>query len=123
VRVRDPYNRNDALAEVVLRDESLSTSGCYDLDEVDGVQICNIFDPRTGLPRHGMLSATVIASSATQTDALSTGFLVMGVEEARAFCASHPNVRAIMVPESPDNEPAPVWIGEQQSPSKHGSTP
>lgn len=123
VRVRHPYNRDDALAEVVLRDESLSTSGCYDLVVVDGVQVCNIFDPRTGLPRHGMLSATAIAPTATETDALSTAFLVMGVEEVREFQQRHPRVRAIMVPESPGDDPAPVWIGEIASPTKHGSTP
>lgn len=122
VRVRHPYNSEAAVAEIVLRDESLSTSGCYDLRVVDGVAICNIFDPRTGLPRRGMLSATVIAPSAMQTDALSTAFLVMGVEEARKFCVDHPDVQAIMVPETPNGDPAVVWIGERFSPAKDGST-
>ncbi len=122
VRIRHPYNSEDALAEVVLKDESLSTSGCYDLDEVDGRPVCNIFDPRTGRPLRGMLSASAIAPTATQSDALSTGFLVMGIDETRAFRVRHPEVRAILVPETPGAELAPVWIGDGEPPWNHGST-
>jgi thiamine biosynthesis lipoprotein len=122
VRVRDPYNSANTLAKVVLNGESLSTSGCYDLDKVDGTPICNIFDPRTGRPKTGMLSATVIGLTATYTDALSTGFLVMGVDETRAFCKEHPEIRAILVPEPPDGDPVPIWIGDGEAPWENGST-
>ena len=78
-------------------------------------------DPRTGRPRSGMLSATVIGPTATGTDALSTGLLVMGVDEARKLRGRHPELRAILVPEPPDGEPAPIWLGGGEAPWENGS--
>jgi thiamine biosynthesis lipoprotein len=113
VRIQHPYNNQEAVAEVVLRDESLSTSGCYgDLPVVDGVRICNIFDPRTGHARHGVVSASAIAATGTETDALGKAFLILGVDEARRFCARYPGVRAVIVPETAGDTLTPVWIGQ-----------
>lgn len=99
VRIRNPYADTPCLEEVVLRDESLSTSGSYEkFFTIGGKKYCHIFDPRTGMPVDGMLSSTAITSTGTETDALSTAFFVMGVEKVRAYCASHKGVRAILVP-------------------------
>ncbi len=117
VRIRHPYNAESHVATAILRDESLSTSGCYgDLPEAGGTRICNIFDPRTGRPKHGILSASAIAPSATETDALSTAFLVMGVEGTAAFCQAAEGVRAVLVPEAPAAEVRPVWIETRDQP-------
>lgn len=100
VRIRDPYNKDKHIDEVVLRDASLSTSGGNEkFFELDGKRYCHIFDPRTGRPIEGMLSATAIAHTGTQSDALSTAFFVMGCERTRAYCRAHPDVRAILIPE------------------------
>ncbi|MCH7910108.1 MAG: FAD:protein FMN transferase [Candidatus Hydrogenedentes bacterium] len=89
VHVRHPYNSGQQLATVVLSDESLSTSACHALP-------CDILDPRTGMPVTANHSATAITESATRADALSTAFLVMGVEATRAYCARRPGVRAFI---------------------------
>ena len=89
VHVRHPYNAERQLATVVLSDESLSTSACH-------ASPCDILDPRTGMPVTANHSATVITASATRADALSTAFLVLGVEGTRAYCAQHVGVRAFI---------------------------
>lgn len=117
VHIRHPYNKDEKAASVTLRDESLSTSGCYgNLPVVDGVRICNLFDPRTGQAQHGIVSASAIAPTATETEALGKAFLILGEDGARAFCARNPGVRGILVPESPGPEIQVVFIGPQDDP-------
>ncbi len=100
VRVRSPYNSKEWVDEVVLRDCALSTSGSYEkFFELQGRKYCHIFDPLTGRPVEGMLSASALAPSGMQSDALSTAFFVMGLERTEAFCREHPEIRAILVPD------------------------
>lgn len=100
VRVRSPYNDTKAYVdEVQIFDESLSTSSSSEqFMELDGKKYSHIFDPRTGMPvEREVLSATAIAPTGMQSDALSTSFFVMGVDKTRAYCEAHPEVRAILV--------------------------
>jgi thiamine biosynthesis lipoprotein len=111
VRIRNPYNGAEWVDEVVLRDESLSTSGSYEkFFEIGGRKYCHIFDPRTGKPVEGMLSASVIVSTGMESDALSTAFFVMGQKKTEAYCREHPGVRAILVPVPADGDPKPVRV-------------
>lgn len=112
VRVRDPYDKEKWLDEVVLRDEALSTSGSYEkFVEVDGKKYCHIFDPKTGQPVEDMLSATAIARDGKESDALSTAFFVLGVEKTRAYCRNHDGVRAILGPMAEPGAVRAVRIG------------
>jgi thiamine biosynthesis lipoprotein len=112
VRIRDPYNKDGYLDEVVLRDESLSTSGSYEkFFDLNGKKYCHIFDPHTGRPVEGMLSATAIAAIGVETDALSTAFFVMGEEKTRQYCRKHSGTRAILVPLASDASLRTVRIG------------
>lgn len=79
VRVPNP-ERPGAVSVVTLRDTSLSTANCAEKHFVsDGHRYCHIMDPRTLRPVEGRVQATVIAPSATDSDALSN---VMFVEDA-----------------------------------------
>jgi thiamine biosynthesis lipoprotein len=89
------------LARVWLRDAALGTSGAGEqFVTVNGVRYGHVIDPRTGWPASGTLSATVIASTSAAADALSTAFLIGGVTMARRYCATRPNVMAVLTPES-----------------------
>jgi thiamine biosynthesis lipoprotein len=81
VQIPDPQHRvPEGVAEpsVVLRDTSLSTANCTEKHfEAAGHQYCHIMDPRTLRPAEGMVQATVIARSATDSDALSNAFFVL----------------------------------------------
>jgi len=112
VRIRNPYDAEKCLDEVVLRDESLSTSGSYEkFVEVDGKKYCHIFNPKTGQPVEEMLSATAIAREGKESDALSTAFFVLGVEKTRAYCRNHDHVRAILGPMAEPDAVRAIRIG------------
>jgi len=111
VRIRNPYNENEHIDEVVLVSASLSTSGAYEkFFEIECKKYCHIFDPRTGRPVEGMLSASAIAPSGVESDALSTSFFVLGEEGTRSYCRAHPGVGAILVPIAEDGVPKPIRI-------------
>ena len=75
------------------------TSGNYRKFYIkDGHKYAHTIDPRTGRPvEHNLLSATVIAPTATEADALATYFMVIGLEEARSFVESHPQIEACLI--------------------------
>jgi thiamine biosynthesis lipoprotein len=73
VAVRDPVRPDGTLGTVVLRDESISSSGRYEkFFQVGDVVYGHILDPRSGRPASAVAGASVIAPTATESDALST---------------------------------------------------
>jgi len=98
VVVPRPGDRTHAISEVLLRDNSLSTSGSYEkFFRLNGRTYCHIMDPRTGEPVQGMLQTTVIAPTGTATDALSTTMFVMGPAAGEKLLESMPNTSAIWI--------------------------
>jgi thiamine biosynthesis lipoprotein len=92
--------RGGVLAHLTMREAGLATSGAGEqFFEKDGRRYGHVIDPRTGWPAEGVLSASVVASSAAEADALSTAFLVAGPDFAAGYCESHPGVMALLVPE------------------------
>lgn len=75
------------------------TSGNYRKFYVrDGKKYAHTIDPLTGYPvTHSLLSATVIASDATEADALATYCMVIGFEAAKAFILSRPDLEGCLV--------------------------
>jgi FAD:protein FMN transferase len=98
IGVRHPLRPAERLAELVLRDEALSTSGAGTQFFIRrGRRYGHILDPRTGYPADGLYSATAIAPTAAEAEGLSTAFYVMGPERTAAFCASRPEIGAMLV--------------------------
>ncbi|MCK5943677.1 MAG: FAD:protein FMN transferase, partial [Planctomycetes bacterium] len=88
IGVVDPSSDEGAQQAVValpLRDAALCSSGDYrNAVVVDGEVVHHVFDPRTGEnPTHGVVSASVVASSCAVADALGTALMVLGPAEAR----------------------------------------
>ncbi|MBI5093790.1 MAG: FAD:protein FMN transferase [Candidatus Hydrogenedentes bacterium] len=115
VNIRHPYRDSDTIDHVMIANEALSTSGCYGSQlEAGGKTICHIFDPRTGTPITGMLTAAVIIKSSdrpgTMSDALTKPIMINGPEWTRRYCKTHPNVSAIVVPVPQAGEPKPEHI-------------
>ena len=85
------------LARLWIANGAVGTSGAGEqFFECDGVRYGHVIDPRTGWPASGVLSASVITSSAAAADALSTAFLIGGAALAERYCSSHPDVLAIV---------------------------
>lgn len=76
---------------IQLRNRGLATSGSYrKFYEVNGKKLSHTIDPADGFPvQHGLLSATVVSSSAAQADAMATAFMVMGADSTRNFLEEH----------------------------------
>lgn len=99
VEVRHPW-RDDALATVRLTDQGFGTSAAtFQFFEYNGRKLGHLLDPRTGWPAAGTASASAIAPTAADADALSTAFFVLGADAAGEFCRPRPHVTAIMLPE------------------------
>jgi thiamine biosynthesis lipoprotein len=98
VGVRHPLRPAERLAEIRLRDQSLSTSGSGTQFFIRrGRRYGHILDPRTGRPAEGLFSATVIAPTAAEAEGLSTAFYVMGPHEVERYCATHPHLAALLI--------------------------
>ena len=110
VIVPRPGDRARVISEVVLRDNSLSTSGSYEkFFRLNGKTYCHIMDPRTGEPVQGMLQTTVIAPTGTATDALSTAMFVMGPSTGRKLLESMPHTSALWITNSTNQTHIEQW--------------
>ncbi|NDV59097.1 FAD:protein FMN transferase [Bacteroides sp. 519] len=98
--VEDALAQNQELQmRLQLTDCGIATSGNYrNFYYKDGKKYAHTIDPRTGYPvQHTILSATVIAKDCMSADAYATAFMVMGLEEAETFIASHPEIGACFI--------------------------
>ena len=75
------------------------TSGNYrKYYEKDGKKYSHTIDPRTGYPvSHSLLSATIVTGNAADADAYATYCMVIGLEEAKAFISSAPDVEGYLI--------------------------
>ena len=75
------------------------TSGNYRKFYVrDGRKISHTIDPRKGYPvDHSLLSATVVAPTAAAADAYATYCMVLGLDGARAFIESRPDLEGYLI--------------------------
>lgn len=83
---------------VPLADESLSISAPTGREfELEGKRFGHVLDPRTGEPTKAALLAAVVATSATETDALSTALLVLGRGGAGCLGRMRTGLRTLLV--------------------------
>lgn len=86
VGVQDPDepSSSNPIGVVSVVDRSVVTSGIYERGfTIDGVRYHHILSPWTGLPSDSDLaSATIIAESSMDADALATACIVLGSEKA-----------------------------------------
>jgi thiamine biosynthesis lipoprotein len=93
-----------------LRDRAVGTSAAtFQHLEYNGKKLGHILDPRTGWPAEGLASATAVARTAAEADALATAFFILGVEGARTYCDAHHGIGALLLPEG--EEAAPIVLG------------
>ena len=98
VGIRDPLYPDRRLGELRLDNRALGTSGSqFQSFRHQGRRYGHILDPRTGWPAQGVLSATVLASTAARADALSTALYVLGPSAALDYCRRHPEIAAVLV--------------------------
>ena len=112
VGIRHPWDPERRLALVRLRDRALGTSAAtFQHLEYNGRKLGHILDPRTGWPAEGVASASVVAPTAAEADALATAFFILGIEAARAYCAAHPGIGAVLLPQGDAARPVVLGLG------------
>jgi thiamine biosynthesis lipoprotein len=122
VQIPRPANRTQSVSSVLLRDNSLSTSGSYEkFFRLEGRTYCHIFDPRTGEPVQEMLQTTVIASDATTSDVLSTAMFVMGPAAGKELLQSVPNAKVLWIQGEPQAPQLVTWRWPDPVPSSVSS--
>ncbi|MBC7854446.1 MAG: FAD:protein FMN transferase [Pirellulaceae bacterium] len=98
IGLRHPLRPDQRLAEFTLSNQALGTSGSGSQFFHHGAKrYGHILDPRTGWPAEQVLSATVIAPTAAEADALSTAFYVLGLAGTKKYCEQHPEITALLV--------------------------
>ena len=107
LEIRDPKNEMKSVAEVYLKDESMSTSGNYEkFFRAEGRIYSHIMDPRTGWPAQGVLSVSAITPRTIDSEAWTKPLFVNG----RAWASKHKptGLRAFFCEDTP--EQACAWL-------------
>lgn len=98
VRVPSPHAEGETISTVALKDTSLSTANRSEKFFVENEHLYgSIMDPRTLRPAEGVLQTTIIAPSATDSDALSNACFVLNINDREALLRQFPEVSALVV--------------------------
>jgi len=86
VDIEDPWDQRRKVAEVFLKDMSMSTSGSYEkFFRAEGRVYAHIKDPRTGYPAQGSVAVSVVAPRTIDSEAWAKPYFVNG----RQWAAQH----------------------------------
>lgn len=79
VKIKDPWDNRKTLADVWLKDNSMSTSGSYEkFFRAEGRIYAHIMDPRTGYPAQGSVSVSVVAPRTVDSEVWAKPYFVNG---------------------------------------------
>lgn len=97
--IDNKLDANPIKAIAILDNLAVATSGNYRRFVVeDGIKYAHHIDPKTGFPtKNNLLSASVFSIDCISADANATGILVMGLEKAKLFLASHTELQAYLI--------------------------
>src|SRR6266704_475578 len=109
LRLRDPSNRIHP--EVMMLDNSVSTSEQTALSLLEKDSAGHIIDPESGLPVKTAIAVSAVAKTATASDALSTTLLLLGPKKGRELVKAMPGTAAIWI--SPDGQVEAASSGPQ----------
>jgi FAD:protein FMN transferase len=97
IGIRDPLDGGVMAHVATSGREAVVTSGSYERFRViDGERLSHIIDPRSAAPAPGLLSVTVLHTSAALADAAATALLVAGPRHW-PFVADRLRVRQVLV--------------------------
>jgi thiamine biosynthesis lipoprotein len=81
IGIADPERAGQPFSFLNVTDTAIATSGNYEkFVMIGGKKYSHTINPKTGLPVHGIKSATIICPNAEIADALATPVMIMGVK-------------------------------------------
>jgi len=111
IALKHPWNEHPSLGTVYLKDRGLGTSAAtFQFFEYNKKKYGHLLDPRTGWPAERTANATVMAPTATEADALSTAFFVLGKQSAIEHCRTRSELAAVILPDEPDARPTTIGL-------------
>lgn len=98
VRLRHPTDDHSDLGTVRLVDCGLGTSAAtFQYFDYNGRKLGHVIDPRTGWPAEVTASASVIAPTAAEADAMSTAIFILGAAAAENLTRTRPWLGAVVL--------------------------
>jgi FAD:protein FMN transferase len=92
IGIQHPSIPGRLAGKVVIADKAISTSGNYESNALaDNRKVGHLCDPKSGSMTDPMLSATIIADTTMEADALATATFLMGAQKAIRFIAAQKN--------------------------------
>ncbi|MEN9980940.1 MAG: hypothetical protein RL542_727 [Bacteroidota bacterium] len=117
VEIADPKANaiNDVALNIVrIQNKFIATSGNYKRGNLIGNQwFSHIVDPRTGTPAENCISASVIASNATDAGALATAFNVLTIAESIELAKQFPDVAYLIVTKDGEKVKSDNWTSQE----------
>ena len=95
IHLRDPSNKVDP--QVLLKDESVSTSEQTGPSLLGNDSPGHIIDPDTGVPLKTEFAVSVVSKTATESDGLSTTLLLLGPTKGRALIKGRTDASAVWI--------------------------
>ncbi len=84
IGLRHPRSPERVVDVFSVTNRAVATSGDYERFFIyEGVRYSHIIDPRSGMPARGVISATVLAGTCLEADALATILFVTGYADGR----------------------------------------
>ncbi|HEV3142465.1 MAG TPA: FAD:protein FMN transferase [Gemmataceae bacterium] len=124
VGIRHPWREGESLGTIYLQDRALGTSAAtYQHLEYNHRKLGHLLDPRSGWPAEGIASASALAPTAAQADALATAFFVLGIEKTNLYCQAHPGIGAILLPEGEQAQPIAIGLRPEDWAAKKPNPP
>lgn len=113
VWISDPKadaENDNPIDQLQISNKAVATSGNYRRGEmINGKWYSHIVDPRTGNPSDEIISATVIASSATDAGALATAFNVLTTSESIALASTIRNIEFLLITKNGERIESNGW--------------
>ena len=113
VAIQDPKKRNNHLDVIDLTDGSVATSGNYENYFDRDMLYHHIADPKTGLSPVTTSSASVIAPTATDADALATALMVMEPEKGTMFIDSLAGYESLIITRDNQIKRSSGWVSRK----------
>ena len=99
IGIKKPFGKGELSATVKVEDMAVITAGIDQrYQKYKGKIYPHIIDPKTGYPiDNDLYSVTVISEDATTADALSTGFMVMGLDKGLKLANKTEDIEAVFI--------------------------
>jgi len=121
IRVSDPAanaENDKPLAVLKINNKAIATSGNYRRGFLIGdMWYSHILDVRTAIPATGIMSATVIAESATVAGALATTFNILTPVESEALAKQFSGLEYQIITKAGQQIVSPGWKALEESPT------